>query len=1186
MLTKLATFRGVSEEGEPLVRIFDPGLSLVKQAGEMMPIIKNWMDAYQPDDNKIAVLVNALGSSEYWGQNVNGDIFPESALVHECANHPGTQHPYDDFTGKIIPPYGAWTFMHAHPFVHHQNKDPNRAFGKVVLWTWNPRMHRVELIILLDKKLALEHGAQHVIDRILAGEFPDVSMGCKVPYDICTLCAHKSKTRKDYCNCIRYMGMGKIMDDGRRIGVVNTYPRFFDISFVFIGADKTAKVMCKLGSEQLPQSILDAEFLYGVDNEDGVELVKAASVQVPDNLVPLEKSAGTTSRVVQEAVEAAANPRTRRAMQRLFLKARGRPLLMTAATAPAVAFALNEALEKQAQTNTSTGAGTSGIDLGADTLATGPHIPPEPQPQPALASRVDPQINLERRALADGDVKTNADVNETDEFPEPLMPGRGKLASPLKQLIKEAREKTAAPSALRRAYGMMDKGFTRTFDSRLGAAGLGALTGGGMGAGFGDENRVAGGLIGAGTGALAGLGLSRLTRRIGGLAGARGMGKEVADIGKATEKSKTLGGTLTSDRAAAMARRAELRGKASKGLTPQAEAELRELETKIIPELQSKSLTQKLDASKLVDDLTGAKLRQVDQTGSMKTLGSFVGAGLGGLGAGTLAAEPFHKESAAGSEESGQYGSMKPVWEAAKRMKIGPPPKPNRKKFPFTGSINFRGLEIHVENNPGSVREGKNPAGKVIWRTPMKLAYGEFNGTRGIDKDKLDVYVGPYRMAPNVYIIHQNFVRGPKKGKYDEDKVMVGFESLEQAKLAYLAHYNSPKYFRSATVMAFPLFKKAIIKKEVHGEKVASAYVHTMEKRAEDLKLEDLFNGAKTAGRRSKVWRHSNGRELRRTGSGMDDWGVVKEASVAKYAALEPRDLLKVSAEKWADIVKHIGPDKAVGKVSPMLSDSEPQLPKESLDAMSSCGMEKALATPSMMGMVLKPEEFQRIHLNCMGKGGLADKMDDAGATFKPSEEEQAPCQELNSDQLDPEMMKMLMPLMRDRSYFGPAVRRRIIQISVIPPKPLTSSTEVNSPLLSKVASAYNWYRREQMKLAADAMTVVPNNPDLHSGLYGMGDADLFGKSAAKGVDTNTLAVVLGSVPITLMYSAHLRGEKQKGKELGILKDLVAEHPWLATSATAAGLRELMKSPKAKQAVSELMAAGKRIFQTPASAVA
>jgi hypothetical protein len=1496
-MIKLATFRGVSEEGEPLVRLFDPGVSLVKQAGEMMPQVREWLDAYQPDPNKIAILVNALGASEYWGQNVNGDVFPESALLHDCNNHPSEQHPYDDFTGKVIPPYGAWTFMMAHPFVHHQNKDPNRAFGKVVLWAWNPRMHRVELVILLDKKLALQHGAQHVIDRILAGEFADVSMGCfragtlilmgdggqktiedveigdevithlgqkravtdvmvrdhrsifklkayghkeqwvtgehplwlarreefdchpfpslrgasvqrictpnshemkkgcsdcatrpdyefkwvpveearegdylaspipkfkepkrllsraearlvgyylaeghplrtkagnlrgvqfstglhektnhldiylqaehlglednfsewddlenngkyislwgapdlahlcvdmcgekasskffseellaqppeillevlgaytngdggiydgsvyfstcsgplaqqlmlasklcglipslnvnhhrpstvvkkntieyqvwvgtdtswkltttwkdtrrseklsskrffyerngttwlltpieelekhqtnekvynfsveehesyvagglavhncKVPYDICTICGHKSKTRKDYCNCIRFIGMNKILDDGRRIGVINTYPRFFDISFVFIGADKTAKVMCKLGSSGLwvPQSILDAEEVYGIANEDGEELTKAASIQVPSNLY----------------------------------------------------------MTKHSTLNTSLGAGTVGVDLGAETLDAGPADPP-----PYLSGRVDAQENYERRAISDGALKTNADVNETDEFPEPLMPGRGKTASPLKQIFHDAREKTAG------RFSAFDKAFTAVLNSRLGRAGIGAAVGGATAAGLSDEERLKAGLIGAGTGAAAGLGTSFATRGLGGRGGAKIFGPQVDKLTSMSRKIGERGKKILEQQSIAAGRRDDLLAIPKGSMEPAQAKELHDLQTKVIPGVE-----QQLGKwYQQVADVAG-KLRALNppheaQQAAMKALGGGVGAVVGGAGAGALTAEAFQKQS---SEETGQYGGMGLVWKAAQRMKIGPPPKPNRKEHPFTGTINFRGLVIHVENKPGTIREGKG------WKTKMRLAYGEFLGSRGVDKDKLDVYVGPYRKAPNVYIIHQNFVRGPNKGKYDEDKVMLGFESLEQAKLAYLAHYDNPKFFRSATVMAFPVFKRALLKKEVHGEKVASVFVHEMEKRADELKLEDAFNIGENHSTRSKVWRHSDGRELRRSGSGMESWGQTKQASVEKYAALEPQDILKVSNEKWADIVKHIGPDKAVGKVSPILSDSEPTLPRPALDAMSSKGMESALATPSMMGMVLKPEEFQRICLNCMGKGPLADKLDDAGAVFKPSEGEMAPCQGLDSSQLRPDLMKMLLPLMGEKSYFGPVVRRRIIRISVLEPKPLTKSTEVNSPLLSKVASAYNWYRREQMKLAADAMKIVPEIPELHSGLYGIEDADLFSKSAAKGVDATTLAVVLGSIPITLMWSAHLRGKQRKGEDVGTLKGLVADHPWLATIGTAAALREIMKAPRAKQAVSEIMAAGKRIWKGAPAPVA
>lgn len=184
------------------------------------------------------VLVNALGAGEYFGSNINADFFPWNALTHE-----GNDYGYKTFE----------TFAHA--YQHHKNKDPTRAFGVPVLALLNHPMKRVELVVKIDRAKAKEEQADGIITRIDAGEFPDVSMGCKVPYDICSICSQKSKTRFDYCQHMQppqelrgVYGPNKILPDGRKIYVINTLPKFFDISFVFIGADKTAKVMAKVAS--------------------------------------------------------------------------------------------------------------------------------------------------------------------------------------------------------------------------------------------------------------------------------------------------------------------------------------------------------------------------------------------------------------------------------------------------------------------------------------------------------------------------------------------------------------------------------------------------------------------------------------------------------------------------------------------------------------------------------------------------------------------------------------------------------------------------------------------------------------------------------------------------------------------------------------------------------------------------
>jgi hypothetical protein len=165
--------------------------------------------------NKVYALVNALSAGEYYGSNRNGDFFPESELI---AHHKTFEE-------------------HGHVYKHHVNKNPEKAFGRVVFSHYNNRMKRVELVLELDNVRA-----KSIIDGLRRGELPAVSMGCKVPYDVCTECGHKAKRMSDYCECLRYR-MNKILPNGKRVCARNVRPRFFDLSVVTIPAEKTASFM-------------------------------------------------------------------------------------------------------------------------------------------------------------------------------------------------------------------------------------------------------------------------------------------------------------------------------------------------------------------------------------------------------------------------------------------------------------------------------------------------------------------------------------------------------------------------------------------------------------------------------------------------------------------------------------------------------------------------------------------------------------------------------------------------------------------------------------------------------------------------------------------------------------------------------------------------------------------------------
>lgn len=88
-----------------------------------------------------------------------------------------------------------------------------------------------------------------------------------------------SITRADYCEHALKM-MNKIFPDGRKAFVMNDWPSFFDISFVFIGADRTAKTMLFIFSSSVPHSAVrsSAEVAERMGLEEPEGVTKAASV--------------------------------------------------------------------------------------------------------------------------------------------------------------------------------------------------------------------------------------------------------------------------------------------------------------------------------------------------------------------------------------------------------------------------------------------------------------------------------------------------------------------------------------------------------------------------------------------------------------------------------------------------------------------------------------------------------------------------------------------------------------------------------------------------------------------------------------------------------------------------------------------------------------------------------------------
>lgn len=119
------------------------------------------------------------------------------------------------------------------------------------------------------------------------------------------------------------------------------------------------------------------------------------------------------------------------------------------------------------------------------------------------------------------------------------------------------------------------------------------------------------------------------------------------------------------------------------------------------------------------------------------------------------------------------------------------------------GHISIRGFEITIEQPKGSYRCGKDSKG-IEWKCLMHNDYGYFSRTLGKDGDAIDVFIGPNPENGNIYPIDQYI-----NGEFDETKVMLGFNSKEDAKKAYLSNYQKDwKGFKYISEVDIDTFKR------------------------------------------------------------------------------------------------------------------------------------------------------------------------------------------------------------------------------------------------------------------------------------------------------------------------------------------------------------------------------------------
>lgn len=156
--------------GEPITRLIKVASSglrgndlreFVKRAGHLFADQVNNL-YLQPGDTPVHII--ALGATEFYGPNRNGDGFKEAS----CKKY----HP---------------TFVkHARCYRNHQNKNPDKSYGYIKLSHYNERMRRIELLAIYNatKEAAARNGglvADEEIEKIASGQDIPVSMACALP---------------------------------------------------------------------------------------------------------------------------------------------------------------------------------------------------------------------------------------------------------------------------------------------------------------------------------------------------------------------------------------------------------------------------------------------------------------------------------------------------------------------------------------------------------------------------------------------------------------------------------------------------------------------------------------------------------------------------------------------------------------------------------------------------------------------------------------------------------------------------------------------------------------------------------------------------------------------------------------------------------------------------------------------
>ena len=227
------------------------------------------------------------------------------------------------------------------------------------------------------------------------------------------------------------------------------------------------------------------------------------------------------------------------------------------------------------------------------------------------------------------------------------------------------------------------------------------------------------------------------------------------------------------------------------------------------------------------------------------------------------------------------------------------------------GHVQVGKFDITIEQPEGSIRRGTDADGKK-WESKMHNTYGYFRGTEGVDGDHIDVFLSNDIDGWNgrkVFVVDQY----NPDGTFDEHKVMLGFNDMDEAKSDYLANYEKGwENGRRITVSTTNLedFEKWIDsshRKTKPFSEYSSVNKETVatdkggEKAEKKQKKQSVFDKAKEVADKEEKKRKAEAEDDSVIGQATRAVGKKKKVNLFKYTASEKNSNLMLRGVHYAN---------------------------------------------------------------------------------------------------------------------------------------------------------------------------------------------------------------------------------------------------------------------------------------------